>query len=150
LKRFIDDIAVEVIEAKLINALPGIFSPVTISEMKDDVVTGIAGESEENRAHREQLNKQLEVLKKGRDTCKKFIGMRLFGKIFPAVALLSSLSYFPADAEDGTIQSETIPKETAVVDAIQPEKVPSVTAGLDVDDSDVASLRSEAPDEYSD
>jgi hypothetical protein len=81
LKRFIDDIAVEVIEAKLINALLDIFSPVTIFKMAGDLVTSIAGESEENRAHREQLNKQLEVLKKGHVTCEKFIGMRLFGKI---------------------------------------------------------------------
>jgi len=48
--------------------------------MPDDLVTRIAGESEENRAQREQLAKQLDVLMKGADTCKRFIGVRLLGK----------------------------------------------------------------------
>jgi hypothetical protein len=77
LKRFIDDIAVEVIEAKLISPLGDIFSPVAVSAMPADLVTRIAGESEENRGQREQLTKQLDVLMKGSDTCKRFIGVRL-------------------------------------------------------------------------
>lgn len=39
--------------------------------MLADLVTRI-GESEQNRAQREQLNKQLEVLVKDSDTCKRF------------------------------------------------------------------------------
>ena len=81
LKRFIDDIANEVIEAKLISPLGSIFSPVGVSTMSDDFVTSMAGESEESRAQREQLVKQLDVLKKGSDTCKHFIGVRLLGKM---------------------------------------------------------------------
>ena len=81
LKRFIDDIAIEVIEAKLISPLGSIFSPVGVSNMSDDFVTSMAGESEESRAQREQLVKQLDVLKKGSDTCKHFIGVRLLGKM---------------------------------------------------------------------
>ncbi|KAI9778547.1 MAG: hypothetical protein M1816_004023 [Peltula sp. TS41687] len=69
LKRFIDDIAIEVIEAKLISPLGGIFTPVAVSAMSADLVTSIAGESEENRAQREQLTKQLDVLTKGSNTC---------------------------------------------------------------------------------
>ncbi|KAL8718683.1 MAG: hypothetical protein Q9181_008170, partial [Wetmoreana brouardii] len=68
LKRFIDDIAIEVIEAKLISPLGGIFTPVAVSAMSADLVTSIAGESEENRAQREQLMKQLDVLTRGSDT----------------------------------------------------------------------------------
>ncbi len=49
LKRFVDDIAVEVIEAKLISHLYDIFSPMTVISMSADLVTSIAGESEENR-----------------------------------------------------------------------------------------------------
>ncbi|CAO1596636.1 hypothetical protein XANCAGTX0491_000470 [Xanthoria calcicola] len=45
--------------------------------MPFDLVTRIAGESEQNRAQREQLNKQLDVLVKGSETCKRFIGVRL-------------------------------------------------------------------------
>ncbi|CAF9942508.1 hypothetical protein IMSHALPRED_003852 [Imshaugia aleurites] len=77
LERFIDDIANEVIEAKLISPLGGIFTPVAVSAMSADLVTSMAGESEENRAQREQLTKQLDVLTKGSDTCKRFIGVRL-------------------------------------------------------------------------
>jgi hypothetical protein len=80
LKRFIDDIAVELIEAKLISPLYDIFSPITVTSMPANLVTRIAGESEENRAQREQLNRQLDVLTKGSETCKRFIGIRVLGE----------------------------------------------------------------------
>ncbi|KAL9064530.1 MAG: hypothetical protein Q9161_008822 [Pseudevernia consocians] len=54
--------------------------------MPAELTTRIAGESEENRAQREQLTKQLDVLMKGSDTCKRFISVRLL------------------DPDDGTIQ----------------------------------------------
>ncbi|KAI4088258.1 MAG: hypothetical protein LQ339_008737 [Xanthoria mediterranea] len=92
LKRFIDDIAIEVIEAKLLSPLGDLFSPVYVSAMPPDLVTRIAGESEQNRTQREQLNKQLDVLVKGSETCKRFIGVRLH------------------DADDDTIQLD--PKTT--------------------------------------
>ena len=80
MKRFIDDVAIEVIEAKLISSLGSIFSPVAVSSMATDLVTRVVGESDENRAEREQLSKHLEALTKGSDTCKRFIGVRLLGK----------------------------------------------------------------------
>ncbi|RPA92075.1 dynamin family protein [Choiromyces venosus 120613-1] len=43
LKRFVDDIAIEVIEAKLISPLHDIFSPITVASMPADLVTSIAG-----------------------------------------------------------------------------------------------------------
>ena len=87
MERFVDDIAIEVIEAKLISPLHGIFSPITVASMPADLVTSIAGESEENRAQREQLNKQLEVLMKGTETCKRFIGVRILGKTAPSLSI---------------------------------------------------------------
>lgn len=104
MKRFIDDIAIEVIEAKLISPLGDVFSPVAISAMPADLVTRIAGESEENHAQREQLTKQLDVLVKGSDTCKRFIGVRLLGKKAPSVSLYQLLLMYWIDADDGTIQ----------------------------------------------
>ncbi|RPA92076.1 hypothetical protein L873DRAFT_1750965 [Choiromyces venosus 120613-1] len=89
LKRFVDDIAIEVIEAKLISPLHNIFSPITVTSMPADLVISIAGESEESRAQREQLTKQLEVLMKGTETCKRFIGVRIL------------------DADNSTVQSGT-------------------------------------------
>ncbi|EAQ88463.1 hypothetical protein CHGG_05082 [Chaetomium globosum CBS 148.51] len=79
LERFIDDVAVEVIEAKLMSALGGILSPVSVCMMPADEVARISGESEETRAEREQLNKQLDVLRNGLETCKRFVGFRISG-----------------------------------------------------------------------
>lgn len=73
LKRFVDDIAVEAIETKIIAKLEDIFSPVKVSCLATDVVTSIAGESEESRARRNQLTNQLNVLIRGSETCKKFM-----------------------------------------------------------------------------
>ena len=82
LKRFIDDVAVEIVEVKLVSQLYDIFSPITVITMSTDLVTAIAGESEENRAMREQLTKQLDVLTKGSETCKRFIVLKAIGRGF--------------------------------------------------------------------
>ena len=57
--------------------------------MRSDLVTRIAGESEENCALREHLNKKLHILTKGLETCKRFVGVRTFGK----KALFNSVLY---------------------------------------------------------
>lgn len=71
--------AVEVIETKLLCALDGILSPLSVYQMDADQVARIAGESEEAKAEREQLTKQLEILGKGLTTCKNFAGLRIAG-----------------------------------------------------------------------
>ena len=68
------------------SSLGNMFSPIAVSIMPVDLVTRIAGESDENRAQREQLTKQLEVLVKGSDTCKRFIGVRKLGKRAPMMS----------------------------------------------------------------
>lgn len=45
--------------------------------MAPDLVTLIAGESEESQAQRERLGRQLEFLNKGAETCKGFVGVDL-------------------------------------------------------------------------
>jgi len=79
-KRFVDNIATEVIEANLINTLHDIFSPLTVTSMATDIVADIAGESGETRVQREQLIKQLGVLTSGFETCKRFIQIRVPSK----------------------------------------------------------------------
>ena len=69
----------EVIEAKLVSRIATILSPVSIYQMSDDQVARIAGESEESRAQRDQLARQLTVLRKGLETCKRFVGMKFGG-----------------------------------------------------------------------
>ncbi|KAL5335502.1 P-loop containing nucleoside triphosphate hydrolase protein [Aspergillus crustosus] len=68
------------VEAKLIFALSSILSPVAIFDMPDNLITRIAGESEENQALREQLNRKLQILKTGSEICKQFVGIRCSGK----------------------------------------------------------------------
>jgi hypothetical protein len=72
-------VAVEVIEAKLVSALDSILSPISVFDMPADQIARIAGEPEEIRAERDQLTKQLEVLRNGLETCKRFVGLRLSG-----------------------------------------------------------------------
>ncbi|KAI1483206.1 dynamin family protein [Daldinia eschscholtzii] len=79
LKRFIDSVATEVIEQKLLAALSNILSPVAVFSMSPELVERIAGESQESRAMREELTKKIDVLQKGSDTCKRFIDSKLSG-----------------------------------------------------------------------
>lgn len=79
LKRFIDDMSVQVIEAKLMAELD-ILTPVLIHDMPKEQVSRIAGESEERRSRREQLTKEKKILEDGLHSCKRFIGLQVTGK----------------------------------------------------------------------
>ncbi|KAL2821233.1 P-loop containing nucleoside triphosphate hydrolase protein [Aspergillus granulosus] len=72
LKRFIDGIAIDIIETTLVQALMNIFSPIVVDKMSSGLVTLIAGESREIRDLREQLSKELEILRSGLEICHKF------------------------------------------------------------------------------
>jgi len=61
--------------------------------MPADLVTSIAGESEENRAQREQLTKQLDILMKGSETCKRFIGVGGLGEKSTQYVPFCSITY---------------------------------------------------------
>ncbi|KAF5015725.1 hypothetical protein F66182_12841, partial [Fusarium sp. NRRL 66182] len=76
LKRFIDDVAVEAVENKLVVSLSDLFSTIAVFEMAPEMVTSIAGETKEYRSLREQLSKKLDILVRGLETCKKFVGIR--------------------------------------------------------------------------
>lgn len=79
LKRFVDDIANEVVESRLMSSLSRILSPVTVFDMPASLVMKIAGESKESQTFREQLNKELLILNKGSDTCKRFVRTKADG-----------------------------------------------------------------------
>ncbi|KAI0880006.1 P-loop containing nucleoside triphosphate hydrolase protein [Annulohypoxylon maeteangense] len=80
LKRFIDSIATEVIEQKIIMPLSDILSPVAVFKMSPDLVELIAGESQESRTKREELTKKTDVLQRGLKTCKRFVDSKLKGE----------------------------------------------------------------------
>jgi GTP-binding protein EngB required for normal cell division len=80
LERFIDDMAIEVVESKLIAPLMEVFSPISVTNMEKEMVMQVAGEPEDSRAERAQLMRQLDVLNQGSVTLKKFIGVRRLGE----------------------------------------------------------------------
>ncbi|RYO91894.1 hypothetical protein DL764_008220 [Monosporascus ibericus] len=100
LERFIDDVAVEVIEAKLVSVIDEILSPVKVYRMSPELVSRIAGEFEESRTEREQLNKQLKVLRNGLHTCRRIVGFRVRGD-FGFVSARET-----DDHSDGTVDNE--------------------------------------------
>ncbi|KAM3432355.1 hypothetical protein NHJ13734_006898 [Beauveria thailandica] len=75
LKRFVDDVAVEVIEGCLVNKLSDIMDPSSIFMMSEAEVADIAAETEESWVAREELKTKLKILKGGDETCKKFAAL---------------------------------------------------------------------------
>jgi hypothetical protein len=83
LKRFVDDIANEVVEGRLMSSLLRILSPVTVFDMPANLIMRIAGESKESQTIREQLHKELLILSKGSETCKRFVRTKTDGMSAP-------------------------------------------------------------------
>lgn len=59
--------------------LGNILSPIGVFQMANDLVTRMAGESEDSRTKREQLSRQIEVLNNGLGVCKNFVGLKIGG-----------------------------------------------------------------------
>ena len=72
--------AIEVIETNLIKPLADMFAPLIVFDMPDDLATRIAGESTENKSCRDQLSIKLHILRKGSETCRRFIGIQGLGE----------------------------------------------------------------------
>ncbi|GFF61244.1 dynamin family GTPase, putative [Aspergillus udagawae] len=103
LKRFVDDIANEVVESKLMFSLSRILSPVTVFDMPANLITRIAGESKESQTIREQLNKELSILSKGSETSRRFVRSKTDeGSFDPPLAA----SCMTRESSDGSICDE--------------------------------------------
>nr|AFR57472.1 putative dynamin-related GTPase domain protein [Epichloe inebrians] len=76
-KRFTDDVAVEIIKSGLVVKISRVFSPLVVSLMSEDVITQIAGECNESRQKRTELERTIGVLQKGVDICKMFSRYRV-------------------------------------------------------------------------
>ncbi|KAI0467558.1 dynamin family protein [Xylaria cf. heliscus] len=118
MKRFLDDISVEVIEEKLLAVLGDILSPVKVFGMPPALVATIAGEPREIRAKRKKLTKQLDVLHKGSETCKRFVGVRLGD---------DDSDYFSEGEEEEEQEEEEEEEEEEDNDNAKPEKPEAVT-----------------------
>ncbi|KAF7551865.1 hypothetical protein G7Z17_g4710 [Cylindrodendrum hubeiense] len=77
LKRFIDDVSIEVIENILISELGNILEPFTIAMMSEAKVNQIAGETDESRAARETAKRQLSTLENGLEICRRHLGSQV-------------------------------------------------------------------------
>ncbi|KAJ4319574.1 hypothetical protein N0V84_006304 [Fusarium piperis] len=78
MKRFIDDVAVEAIEAGLVAELGNLIDPVSVSIMSNNELDQVAGETETSRALRKDLETEIAVLKGGMAICRQFAGFGFF------------------------------------------------------------------------
>jgi hypothetical protein len=71
MKTFVDNMAVQVIEAPIVNNLAEIFSPLAVAQMSGELISKIAAESQDSQTQRELLERQIHTLQEGMDTCKR-------------------------------------------------------------------------------
>lgn len=84
MKRFIDDVSVEAIEAGLVAELAKIIDPVSVSKMSASELSQVAGETEASQVMRRNLETELRVLKDGMQICRQFASFGVFGELCPA------------------------------------------------------------------
>ncbi|ROW06113.1 hypothetical protein VMCG_04580 [Cytospora schulzeri] len=111
MKRFTDDVAIELVELELIQVLPGIFSPITVYSMSPELVERIAGESDEDRLKRDEMTQRLEVLEKGSDFCKRFVGIKLVDMIMEQARGNGMVAKGDLDGGVGEVEETTPPAE---------------------------------------
>lgn len=71
MKTFVDNIAIQVVEASIVNNLADVFNPLAVAQMEDALTSKIAAEPQEKQIQRELLERKLKVLKDGMSTCKR-------------------------------------------------------------------------------
>lgn len=89
LSRFIDEVAVQVVEDSLIRHVPTIFSITDVLEVPRNEYSKLVGETDEIRATRERLREKIETINRGSD---------VFGELLveaSSVALLTPTSLTP-------------------------------------------------------
>ena len=79
MKTFVDNIAIQVIEASIVHDLANVFNPIAVAQMGSELISQIATESQENQTQREMLERKLRILEEGLNTCKRHAGRRLLG-----------------------------------------------------------------------
>nr|BAI44818.1 hypothetical protein [Alternaria alternata] len=143
IERFVDDVAVEAVEKGIIARLNDIVSPVEVTSLASDVVTNIAGESEESRAKRKQLENQLDVLVQGLETCNRFMIRTLQG-VTSAAVFDSGSGTFPPDVSLNSPCRES--GEVITNDGLEEVEASSNTAHID---GDLPTESEAVPDEES-
>ena len=70
MKSVIDNVAIHAIECCLVAGISDLFSPSYVLQMDQELVRGIAAESHQNQALREQTQRKMVVLGAGLDICR--------------------------------------------------------------------------------
>ncbi|KAK2811599.1 hypothetical protein FQN50_001941 [Emmonsiellopsis sp. PD_5] len=71
MKTFVDNVAIQVIERELICEIWTIFTPSDVATMPPDLISRIAGETEESQVQRQQLERKLKTLQEGLEICRR-------------------------------------------------------------------------------
>ncbi|KAH7142164.1 dynamin GTPase [Dactylonectria macrodidyma] len=126
MKRFIDDVSVEVIETGLVSALRSIIEPVGISTMSAEELDEAAGETDEARRTRKELQVQFSVLKSGAEVCKQFTGLGKLEFDDDPLSDTEGNEFNPEDipADDASppiAESDDFPEEETVMAPPEPE-----------------------------
>ncbi|PVH68000.1 hypothetical protein DL98DRAFT_442268, partial [Cadophora sp. DSE1049] len=79
IKTFVDNVAVQVIEASIVNNLADVFNPLAVAQMESELISNIAAESEQNQTQREMLDRKLRILDEGLNTCKRHASRHTLG-----------------------------------------------------------------------
>jgi len=79
MKTFVDNVAIQVIEASIVNNLANVFNPLAVVQLTSELVSKIAADSQENQTQRELLERKIDILKEGMDTCKRHAGRQTIG-----------------------------------------------------------------------
>jgi hypothetical protein len=79
MKTFVDNVAVQVIEATIVNNLANVFSPLAVAQMTSELISKIVAESQVAQTQRELLERKIDVLKDGMDTCKRHASRQTLG-----------------------------------------------------------------------
>jgi hypothetical protein len=87
-KTFVDNTAVQVVEASIVNSLANVFNPPAVAQMTYELTLKIAAESQEKQDKRELLERKVNILEEGLKTCKRhatrpITGNKLFTIEFP-------------------------------------------------------------------
>lgn len=71
MKTFVDNVAVQVIEASIVSDLADVFNPIAVAQMTSELVSKIAAESQQKQTQREQLERKIYVLNEGMSICMR-------------------------------------------------------------------------------
>ena len=83
MKSFIDGVAIHTIEYCLVAEMSNLFSPSSVLQMEEDLVSTIAAETQQNQTSREQTQRETEVLEKGLSICRMHMDRKTLSMLLP-------------------------------------------------------------------